>query len=84
LEKCITNYYKNLLGESALYLDESQIGDIAQVHLRGGECGLNSPFKEDEAKQAIIQMKHNKSPGQMTETIEQTNRSLYSTCMPPP
>jgi hypothetical protein len=65
-------------------LEKSQIGDIAQVHLRRGECGLNSPFKEDEVKQATIQMKHNKSPGQMTETIEQTNRSLYSTCMPPP
>ena len=43
-------------------LDESRTGDIPQFSAEENAF-LTAPFTEDEVRQAIFQMKHNKAPG---------------------
>ena len=44
-------------------MDESRIGDISQVTDQKNEL-LTADFTENEVKEAIFQMKHNKAPDQ--------------------
>ena len=65
LKQYITNYYKTLFGppeDGNLTLDESRIGDIPQVSPEENDF-LTAPFTEDEVRQAIFQMEHNKAHG---------------------
>ena len=65
LQKNITDYYKTLFGppeDGHMTLDENQIGDIPQVSTEENAF-LTAPFTEDEVRQAIFQMEHNKAPG---------------------
>jgi hypothetical protein len=64
--KChITNYYKNLFGipeQTEITLMEDQIHDIPQVSDEENEI-LIADFTENEVREAVFQMEHNKSPG---------------------
>jgi mannosylglycoprotein endo-beta-mannosidase len=64
--KChITNYYNNLFGipeQTGVTLMEDQIHDIPQVSDEENEI-LIADFTENEVRQAVFQMEHNKSPG---------------------
>ena len=65
LKSYITKYYKNMFGEPKegnFSMDESQIDDITQVSDEEN-AHLTAPFSEEEVKQAIFQMEHNKAPG---------------------
>jgi hypothetical protein len=61
----ITNYYKGLFGSpesNQFTLDETHIEDIPQVSDLENEI-LSDAFSENEIKEAIFQMEHNKAPG---------------------
>jgi mannosylglycoprotein endo-beta-mannosidase len=64
--KChITNYYKTLFGipeQTEITLMEDQIHDIPQVSDEENEI-LIADFIENEVREAVFQMEHNKSPG---------------------
>jgi mannosylglycoprotein endo-beta-mannosidase len=64
--KChIMNYYKNLFGileQTEITLMEDQIHDIPQVSDKENEI-LIADFAENEVREAVFQMEHNKSPG---------------------
>jgi mannosylglycoprotein endo-beta-mannosidase len=64
--KChITNYYKNLFGireQMEITLMEDQIHDIPQVSDEENEI-LIADFTENEVREEVFQMEHNKSPG---------------------
>lgn len=65
LRKYITKYYKNLFGppeENNFSMRESRIEDIPQVSNEENDI-LTKEFSEEEVKQAIFQMEHNKAPG---------------------
>jgi hypothetical protein len=65
LKSYIMDYYKNLLGPSNgghFSLEEDRRSDIAQISPEDNE-NLTSIFTEQEVKEAIFQMKHNKAPG---------------------
>ena len=65
LKNYITNYYKNLFGQpeaNNFSLVESRIEDIPQVSAEKN-IRLTSPFTEEEVKQTVFQMEHNKAPG---------------------
>ena len=65
LKRYITNYYKGLFGPSKtnnFSMDESRIEDIPQVTDQENEY-LTADFTKKEVREAIFQMKHNKSPG---------------------
>jgi hypothetical protein len=65
LKKYITKYYKNLVGPSSasnVYLDESRLNDIPQVSAIENDL-LIANFTEEEVREAIFQMVHNKAPG---------------------
>jgi hypothetical protein len=60
----ITNYYKNLFGileQTEITLMEDQIHDIPQVSDEENEI-LIADFTENEVREAVFQMEHNKSP----------------------
>jgi hypothetical protein len=64
LQKYIMTYYKGLFGsprDSNLQLDESFWADIPQVSDAENEI-LTQQFTEEEIKEAINQMEHNKAP----------------------
>ena len=64
LQEYITNYYKNLFGNSErndFSLDETIRGDITQV-LEEENSMLTEQFTEKEVLDAIFQLKHNKAP----------------------
>jgi hypothetical protein len=66
LKKHITSYYKELFGPqipSSFSLDESRVDDIVQVSQEENNW-LVQPFIEDQVREAIFQMEHNKAPGQ--------------------
>lgn len=61
----ITNYYKQLFGESQsnhFFLNEDIREDIPQVLERENEV-LTAEFSEKEIKAALLQMEPNKAPG---------------------
>nr|CAE05084.3 OSJNBa0009K15.4 [Oryza sativa Japonica Group] len=61
----ITTYYKGLFGppdDFDLQVYESKIDDIPQVSQLENEA-LTQEFTENEIKEAIFQMEHNKAPG---------------------
>jgi hypothetical protein len=64
--KChITNYYKNLFGDpeqTEITLTEDRIHDILQVSNEENEI-LIADFTENEVREAVFQMEHNKAPG---------------------
>jgi mannosylglycoprotein endo-beta-mannosidase len=64
--KChITYYYKNLFGileQTEITLMEDQIHDIPQVSDEENEI-LIADFTENEVREVVFQMEHNKSPG---------------------
>jgi mannosylglycoprotein endo-beta-mannosidase len=65
LKSHITNYYKNLFGipeQTEIALMEDQIHDIPQVSDEENEI-LIAEFTENEVREAIFQMEHNKAPG---------------------
>jgi hypothetical protein len=65
LKRFITNHYKRLFGASernSFTMIESERDDIPQVTELENEI-LVSSFMEEEVKQAIFQMEHNKAPG---------------------
>jgi hypothetical protein len=65
LKAYITTYYKGLFGslqDSNLQLDESFRADIPQVSDTKNEI-LTQQFTEEEIKEAIYQMEHNKATG---------------------
>jgi hypothetical protein len=67
LKSYITDYYKGLFGPSdgvQFSLDENINFDIPQVSCEENEK-LTASFIEQEVKEAIFQMKHNKAPGPM-------------------
>jgi hypothetical protein len=64
LKAYITNYYKGLFGSpesNHFTLDETHIEDIPQVSDLENEI-LSDAFSENEIKEAIFQMEHNKTP----------------------
>lgn len=64
LKNYISNFYKKLFGEpedSLLSLDEDLYQDIAKVSQTENDF-LTSHFSEEEVKDAIFQMEHNKAP----------------------
>jgi mannosylglycoprotein endo-beta-mannosidase len=64
--KChITNYYKNLFGfpeHTEITLMEDHIQDIPQVSDEENEM-LIAEFTENEVREEVFQMEHNKAPG---------------------
>ncbi len=65
LKSNITTYYKGLFGpphDSDLQLDENNVADIPQVSHLVNEA-LTKEFSENEVKETIFQMEHNKAPG---------------------
>jgi hypothetical protein len=65
LKSYIMDYYKNLFNPSDgghFSLEEDRRSDIAQISPEDNEK-LTSIFTEQELKEAIFQMKHNKAPG---------------------
>jgi len=65
LKSHITQFYKNLFGTphvSEITLMENQISDIPQVSQEENDV-LVSEFTEDEVREAVFQMEHNKAPG---------------------
>jgi hypothetical protein len=65
LKTYITSFYRKLFGppeENSFSLDESIIGDMAQVSQAENDF-LTAPFSEEEVKEAIFAMEHNKAPG---------------------
>jgi mannosylglycoprotein endo-beta-mannosidase len=65
LKSHITNYYKNLFGipeQTEIALLQDQIHDIPQVSDEENEI-LIAEFTENEVREAIFQMEHNKAPG---------------------
>jgi hypothetical protein len=65
LKKYITKYYKGLFGsplENNFSLDELIRDNIPQV-TEGENEKLTKPFCEEEVKNAIFDMEHNKAPG---------------------
>jgi hypothetical protein len=65
LKQYITTYYKDLFGppvENPFRLDASQTEDIPQVTDEENDLLVVS-FTEEEVKNAIFQMEHNKAPG---------------------
>jgi hypothetical protein len=65
LKSYITDYYKNLFGpsDSGMFsLDEDNRDDIIQIALEDKEK-LVVVFTENEVKEAIFKMKHNKALG---------------------
>jgi len=65
LKEFITKFYKGLYGEpeeSLLSLDENENQDIAQVSQAENDF-LTIPFTENEIKEAVFQMAHNKASG---------------------
>jgi hypothetical protein len=65
LKSYITNYYKDLFGESeegTFTLEESRTQDIPQVSAEENAF-LTAPYSEEEVRKAIFLMEHNKAPG---------------------
>ena len=65
LKSHITQFYKNLFGTpdvSEITLMENQISDIPQVSQEENDV-LVSEFTEDEVREAVFQLEHNKAPG---------------------
>jgi hypothetical protein len=65
LKSYITNYYKGLFGspdEGNFSMDETRTDDIPQVSVAENDL-LIAPYSEDEVKEAVFQMEHNKAPG---------------------
>ena len=61
----ITQFYKGSFGPSThnnFSFDNSRIDDIPQVSQSENEF-LTAPFTEEEIRNAIFDMKHNKAPG---------------------
>jgi hypothetical protein len=65
LKKHITSYYKGLFGrplENSMWLVESLMDDIPQVTAEQNRI-LVEEFTEEEVRNAVFQMEHNKAPG---------------------
>jgi hypothetical protein len=65
LKAYITNYYKNLFGDSDegnFAMDESRTEDIPQVTAEENNL-LMTTYTEEEVRKAIFLMEHNKAPG---------------------
>jgi hypothetical protein len=65
LKSYITNYYKGLFGspeEGNFSMDETRIADIPQVSVQENNL-LTALYSEEEVKNAVFQMEHNKAPG---------------------
>jgi hypothetical protein len=65
LKSYITDYYKSLFGLSdggQFFRDNDRRSDIIQISQEDNEK-LTTSFTEQEVKEAIFQMKHNKAPG---------------------
>jgi hypothetical protein len=65
LKSYIMDYYKYLFGpldSGQISLDEDKCNDIVQVISEENDK-LTSVIKEQEVKEAVFQMKHNKAPG---------------------
>ena len=65
LKSYITDYYKGLFGPSednTISLQENLTDDIPQVSSAENDT-LISPFSEQEIREAVFQMEHNKAPG---------------------
>src|SRR6266498_1506661 len=65
LKEFITMFYKRLFDEpeeSLLSLDEDENQDIVQVSQTENNF-LTAPFTENEVKEVVFQMAHNKAPG---------------------
>jgi exonuclease III len=65
LQKYITKYYKDLFSapvSNSFSLDESRANDIKQVSEEENNM-LIRPFSEEEIREAVFQMEHNKAPG---------------------
>jgi mannosylglycoprotein endo-beta-mannosidase len=64
LKRHITNYYKKSVWgpeHTEIALMEDQISDIPQVSPQENEC-LIADFTENEVREVIFQMEHNKAP----------------------
>jgi hypothetical protein len=67
----ITNFYKGLFGSPEINhftLDQTHIEDIPRVSDLENEI-LSDAFSENEIKDAIFQMEHNKRLGQMASQL---------------
>jgi len=65
LKSYITDYYKGLFGPSednTISLQDNLTDDIPQVSSAENDT-LISPFSEQEIREAVFQMEHNKAPG---------------------
>jgi hypothetical protein len=65
LKSYITQFYMNLFGPTCdenFFLDENIMNNIPQISVEGNEK-LTSMFTENEVKESIFQMKHNKALG---------------------
>jgi hypothetical protein len=72
LKEYITQYYKGLFGPNEcedVTMDESRTHGIPQISAEENEK-LVVPFSKKEVKDAIFQMKHNKTPGPYGFPIE--------------
>jgi hypothetical protein len=65
LSAYVTNYYKDLFSApsgSSCTLDEARVEDINQVSEEENNLLIRS-FTEEEVREAVFQMEHNKAPG---------------------
>jgi ADP-dependent phosphofructokinase/glucokinase len=71
------SYYKNLFSvptDNAFTLDETRIDDINQVSEEDNNM-LIKPFTEDEVREAVFQMEHNKAP-----ELDDFSAEFYQAC----
>jgi hypothetical protein len=65
LKSYITSYYKGFFGapeENNFSLDETRTEDIPQVSQAENNF-LTSPYTEEEVRNVVLKMEHNKAPG---------------------
>jgi hypothetical protein len=65
LSEYVTNYYKNVFTsplDNSFTLDEARLDGISQVFEEENNLRIR-PFSEEEVREAVFQIEHNKAPG---------------------
>jgi hypothetical protein len=61
----VTNYYKNVFTsplDNSFTLDEARLDGISHVFEEENNLRIR-PFSEEEVREAVFQIEHNKAPG---------------------